>query len=211
MRRDSSHPTSFICERSAEFVLTRRLADLLNGPFPKAVFLQFWGTREGSRIAKSCMGNTPVSLGLVFARRPKIYSPADDTVLIKINSEIFRAAAVAHEYGIPLLTGAPIINNLLDLRMLDRCAWFQLHGDYGDNDDCEICLAIEGTRLLSTLPPYVTGPLPEDKVPAHLKSDRIFTDWEDACTAIMDVKRAAPRAPFGGVYRPFVVVFPEEI
>ncbi len=208
MNRRNEHPTSFICEQSAEYILARRLHDLLLSSGVSPLLLHFSRTREGSRIAAECMNNVRANLAAVFARRPKVRRPKDELVTIKINGGLFNAAAAAEEYGVPLLVGAPLVNDMLSLGMNAPCIWFLLKADH-NQDDVEIRMQIVDASVHSDIPSCIQGPLEDDDIRRLIISSRTLYSWGEIVCAATAVRHAMPSGPYGPLYRPFVVVVPQ--
>ena len=205
MNRRNKHPTSFICEQSAEYILTRRLNDLFSSSIGSPLLLHFSGTREGSRIASECMNNVTANVAVVFARRPKVLKPRDELVTIKINDELFSAAEVAERYDIPLLAGAPVVNDMLSLGMNAPCIWFQLKADHHQGD-IEIHIQAADGKLQSDTPPCIQGPLADDDICRLITGSRAFCRWDEIVFAATAVRYAMPSGLYGPLYKPFIVV-----
>jgi hypothetical protein len=204
----NEHLTSFICEQSAEYILTRRLNDLLSSSGASPLLLHFCRTREGSRIAAECMNSVKANVAGVFARRPKVRRPRDELVTFKINSELFNAAEVAEEYGIPLLVGAPLVNDMLSLRMSAPCMWFLLKADHNQGD-VEIQIQTADTSVRSEVPSRVHGPLGDDDICDLIIGSRTFCLWDEVICATTAIRHAMPSGLYGPLYKPFTVVVPQ--
>ena len=209
MNRRNTHPTSFICEQSAEYVLTRRLNDLLLSSAASPLLLHFSGTREGSRIAAECMDHVRANVAVVFARRPKVRRPRDEFVTIKINDGLFNAAEAAEKYGVPVLVGAPVVNNMLSLGMNAPCIWFQLKADQNQGH-IEIQIHAADASVHTDTPPYIQGPLADDDICRLITSSRTFCLWDEIVCAVTAVRHAMPSGLYGPLYKPFIVVVPQD-
>ncbi|MBC8465847.1 hypothetical protein H8D57_02375 [bacterium] len=137
--------TSFLSEHSVEFCLTHRLSQLLS-PAYNVTPLYFWRSREGSRIAKECDNGESIRVVAVYARRPKLLSPGDGTVVMKVNEQVILRANYLIEQGIPVFCGVPIIFQILDFSVDSHCAWFQLMSDEV-HEDLEVLIDVKTGAL----------------------------------------------------------------
>lgn len=202
--------TSFICEHTAEYFLTRRIADALLPWFDFAVPIHYWATREGSSIAMQSIADTPIRVVAVYARRPKITAPGADRLVMKINEQLFAAATFAARFGIPLLAGLPLVTQLADLCPEAGCAWFWLTGGTGPGCDVEIVLPVDDPHATVIEDPHIVGPVLEDSLADRVQYLAGTWHWRDA-TRIMHALRnkgMGHHGPFGGGYQPFYVVLP---
>jgi hypothetical protein len=209
VNRRNGHPTSFICEQSAEYILTRRLNDLLLSSAASPLLLHFSGTREGSRIAVECMNNVRANVAVVFARRPKVRRPRDELVTIKINDALFSAAEAAKKYGVPLLVGVPVVNDMLSLGMNAPCIWFQLMVNHNQGD-IEMQIRAADASIHSETPPCIHGPLADNDICRLITSSRTFCLWDEIIRVAAAVRRAMPGGFYGPLYKPFIAVVPQE-
>jgi len=205
-------PISFISEHTAEYVLTRRIVDVLLRSFPRVIPLYFWSGREGSSMAAASMCGRRVRVAAVYARRPKITKPGQKWVLMKINHQLFEAAAIGNQLRCPVFCGIPLVSDLADVTPDTACAWFQMMGTSSPSEDLEIRLSIESLDSTPSHHPTVRGPLPEVQLAACILEQTEIMNWEVAVDTMKETRsagRSGFRFPFGGGYQPFFVVIPE--
>jgi len=208
MKKNRYKPTSFICEHTAEYILTGKLRDLFKLHHLNPFLLYFSGNREGSKIAKICMTNISAKICFVFARRPKIRFPRDETVTLKVNRELFIATEIAEKYAIPVLVGAPLVNELKNLTDEAPCVWFCLNSRGFTARDIEFKISILNSEVGIELPPEVRGPLNENEIPKVLMKSPIFSDWQEIVNIAMEIKKGEFYRFFGSLYKPFIIVLP---
>ncbi len=209
-------PTSFISEHSAEFALVPAAVRALSAADERVVPLYFWKSREGSSMGVRCGPEGSVRVAAMFARRPKVLSPDQDHVLVKLNDMLFAAASFLAEVGIPTFAGVPLASSMAALACHIRVAWLGLLPTVRDPSDVEIVINAESGRCEDTLPPFIQA-LPTDDelrefVAAH--SERI--PWRRAPDAMRGNPILAPSVTafvqrfrggfFGPSYKPVYLV-----
>lgn len=205
--------TSFVNERSVEYVLVNCLVAILAQEHRTLIPIFFWKTREGSKIAAQGMLGQHVRLLTVFARRPKVLAPCAKTVLMKVNSTLFDAAATASTYGCPVLSGVPLTSSLLTFTIDVPCSWFRLKPAHFDkNADAEVVeLLMDGT-VASDLVTSLEGPLDTREILRIARTDATTLSWDEAVEAMTSIRRSSTpnrRWLFGGTaYRPFFLLIP---
>lgn len=120
-------PVSYICERTAEYVLIPELIKYLKERYSFVTPIYPWMTRELSRFSREMHGATSLRMLGLYARRPKIMTGDDNSIYIKINREIVMASAVARDFGIPMIAGCPLARNLIELGSCDKFLWVDLN------------------------------------------------------------------------------------
>lgn len=118
--------SSFISERSAEYILIPKFHDILSIISNKLTPIYFWTTREGASLSKESFKNKPVYIIAFYARRPKMRSVDSETIEVKFNGELFERSKYLFENGIPTFSGVPLISKLDELRLGANCKWFSI-------------------------------------------------------------------------------------
>lgn len=121
-----SKSTSFICERTAEYVLIPKLKQILQKEYEFVTPIFPWITREGSNISKEVHENENYRILGLYPRRPKLANARSTRIHIKVNHEIILGAESALEHGIPVVAGCPIANNFWTLGSEPNCIWIKL-------------------------------------------------------------------------------------
>ncbi len=203
--------TSFVNERSVEYVLVNHLVAVLTQEHRTLIPIFFWKTREGSRIATQGMLGQHVRLLTVFARRPKVLQPFAQTVFMKVNSELLDAAVAASTYGSPVLAGIPRTSSLLNFTVNVPCSWFLLHpGHRGAIADVEVSVPVDGSAAAGVGAP-VEGPLGTGEI-LRITGTATSISWDEAVEAMTAIRKSSSPGGywrFGGTgYRPFFVLIP---
>ncbi|NQT93803.1 MAG: hypothetical protein HQ559_13675 [Lentisphaerae bacterium] len=203
-------PTSFMSEHTAEYALVPDLVAQLAERFPTIIPLYFWATREGSRVGRESLIDAPVRVVAAFARRPKVFDPGDERILVKINDVLFAAAQAGEQVGIPVLAGVPLVNSLVEFSTGVRCAWFHIAATPSSAWEAEFWIPVSGEEGINhlELPQGVAGPLTGADVVDAVDSQCRDLCWEEALYAMRHVKSAGgyQHPLFGGGYRPFFLM-----
>lgn len=129
---------SFMSERSAELVLVPRLIEVMEAEGHVVTPLHCWASREGSRMSLACdEGEMLLTLAL-FARRPKVLSPQDPSLVVKFNSVLYEQADILSRSGITVVAGVPCVTSLMKFDVHAKCVWFALSGGYSEDFVYEI-------------------------------------------------------------------------
>ncbi|MNW44343.1 hypothetical protein D3C74_215730 [compost metagenome] len=118
--------SSFLSERSAEYVLIPKFYESLLRISNRITPIYFWATREGASYSKSAFKGRSIAIVALYARRPKIQSVDSEVIELKFNSELFARTAYLASNGISVFAGAPLITKLEDLNLEADCKWFTL-------------------------------------------------------------------------------------
>ncbi|MDH3973337.1 MAG: hypothetical protein OEV42_03565 [Deltaproteobacteria bacterium] len=130
--------TSFICERTAEYVLIPALKQILQKKYEFVTPIFPWITREGSNISKAVHEKEKFHIVGLYPRRPKLANAEGTEIHIKINREIIAGAKSALEHGIPVVAGCPLANNFETLGSEPDCIWFNLYESTSENYHIEM-------------------------------------------------------------------------
>lgn len=200
--------TSFICEHTAEYLLTRSIVDLLLPHFEWVIPVYFWNSREGASMAMQSMANKSVRIVPVYARRPKIKAPGQDHVLMKINYHIFEAAAIADRFGFPMFAGLPLITDFAGLSPDAKCAWFRIHEPSNiDFMDYELVVTIKDFGNTTSHQSENVLRITEESLSEHIRRAAKTWSWEDAIKIIYLIKRKGMGDRlFGNGYQPFFII-----
>ena len=188
-------PISYICERSAEYVLIPELVRKLKEKYSFVTPIYPWMTREGSRFSKEHHAAVRFKVLGLYARRPKI-SNSDDLISVKINQEIVISAAVGYRLGIPMIAGCPLARNLIELGRCDRFLWVDLKKV--SSSDVDFTILVDGSSHRGCFEKYVIGDL-EDV----LRSVELDAREIDLSTLVEYVKTITMAGKGSGAYHPF--------
>ena len=130
--------TSFICERTAEYVLIPALKQILQKQYEFVTPIFPWITREGSNISKAVHEKEKFQILGLYPRCPKLANVEGTEIHIKINREIIAGAKSALEHGIPVIAGCPLANNFETLGSEPDCIWFNLCESTSENYHIEM-------------------------------------------------------------------------
>ncbi|MBN2541292.1 hypothetical protein JXI42_00340 [bacterium] len=85
--------------------------------------LYFWRTREGSSIARACPDEGIKAIA-AYARRPKITTPGDNEIVMKINDYVLSCAGYLANHGITVFCAVPLVSSLTEYNIDSPCSWF---------------------------------------------------------------------------------------
>lgn len=197
---------SFLSEHSAEYILVPRIVSYLKPHFRCVIPIYFWSTREGSSIAGACEPTQPVRVINIFARRPKVSTPNQESIEVKFNQPLFQIARLASTFGISTLAGVPIASSIFDISLDTECAFFEL---FDSEEDFSISLSVSGNVFFR---PPNSGALdlirnPEDLLERVLKKC-VSSDWRNMMENLRELRRTGYNAGYGhpvfsAAYRPF--------
>jgi hypothetical protein len=176
--------TSFICEHSAEFILVPNLCQLFSEHDKNLIPLHFWKTREGSSKSIRCDDHKPLRLIAMYARRPKIRIPNQNSITVKINYDIFEHALYLQDNNIPTIIGVPCVSSVLELKFGCSCSWFSLIPDKNSCHDAELTIDIQSRKCDSKLPLGVHGPLNDHELLSLFNKSRKFVSWQEAVNVL---------------------------
>ena len=115
--------SSFVCERSVEYVVCGNIVAKLDPSFGKILPFYFWSNREGGVAASRAMENISGRLISIFARRPKI-EKGEGRFFMKINEPVMEYARESSRQGIPVFFGMPDIISLRHFAWGCECIWY---------------------------------------------------------------------------------------
>jgi hypothetical protein len=198
-------PMSFMNEHSAEFILVPDLVSVLAPAFERVIPTYLWLNREGGRLARECLGNRSVRVVTAYARRPKVLHAGDCTVTIRVNPELYEAAAKGAERGSPVLAGVPVVNSLEDLALGVSCRWLLLDPKpkRGLQEDVRLDAATGKAELLTGLSEMSATDLVRTALAARPMA------WHEAVETMRsfrELDEAGSRWWWRPVYRPFHLI-----
>jgi hypothetical protein len=122
----AKNSTSFMNERSLEYVVVPELIKILsvNGNLVAPIF--FWKSREGEARSASAHNGRIVRVIALFARRPKI-NEDPNIVIGKINWQLINFAIEANSFGIPSVAAFCAGRSLFEIDPA-RAHWIALWG-----------------------------------------------------------------------------------
>ncbi len=190
-------PISYICERSAEYVLIPELVRKFRERYSFVTPIYPWMTREGSRFSREQNAGAEFRVLGVYARRPKFLKLNDNLIHVKINQEIVVSAAVGRSLGIPMIAGCPLARNIKELGSCSDYIWVDLKNIPSSEGDFTIL--VDGiSQYEGCYSDYVIGDL-EDVLEAVELEARCL----DFNTLIDSIKNISTAGKGGGVYHPF--------
>lgn len=200
--------TSFISERTAEYVVVPSMAKILSNAYGKVIPLFFWVSREGGNVSKNSF-NEMVRVVALYARRPKLNHVFDDNIQIKFNQILFDRRDFFYEKGITTLCGAPICNSLSSFAYETSIKWFYLkaHGN-------ETTIDFEINNLSRKITNENVVILNENEVLEIVKNESQLMRWDDAINTIRELKNRGKQYArwgyvsglFGDLYKPVFLV-----
>jgi hypothetical protein len=159
------------------------------------------------------MQGRPVKIIAAYARRPKVKEPGQGWLLVKINSQLFQAAAFGQRFGIPVFAGVPLVTSLSSFRLGVPCCWFGLSPKCPSEPDREFRLSLADPTAQRSSGSNIIGPLCQDEIIRVVEDHARAQSWEDASLFIREINRSTaqflPPAFLAG-YRPFLLVIPLE-
>jgi len=195
--------TSFLSEHSVEYCLVYRLNQLMS-PRWNVIPLFFWRSREGSTISKMCDRGEQIRVMAVYARRPKLSSPGDDAIIMKVNDHVFSRANYLTMQGIPVFCGVPLVSRVLDFRMDSPCAWFYLASKNTYIDE-ELLLDVKTGAVRSRTDGSSIEPVDEHRIASIIEKSISPMKLSDAIQKLNFKEGEGLRVrfpPFGGIYKP---------
>jgi len=210
------YPTSFMSERTAEYVLVSDLVRRLSPAFPNTIPMFFWATREGNRTAIQLMSDLRFRLVMCFARRPKVEYAGADRIFMKINPELVHYCKASAALNIPVLVGLPMVTSLSSLRLNSPCHWFNLMKfECANRPEFYVEVAPDGEPTLYGSNEKLAGPLTDLEIEEVVRNSPLLT-WSRAVEHLRDVRRTVSayamenygyvRFPFFGGYKPFLLL-----
>jgi len=200
-------PKSFISEHSAEYILVPKLVDMMEHYFSKVIPVYFWSTREGSAIARACRPLEKVRIIRVFARRPKINVPNQESIEVKFNQSLFENTDLTTSLGIPTFAGVPLASSILDLSFNTECAWFELKEP---EKDIVYELSLDAKIIKkSSISSSIEGPIDEIQLIDKIATKSCPMEWHKALDNLRILRRIMRRGFWFGAggYRPFYILF----
>lgn len=172
--------------------------------------MYYWTTREGNAVARALHAGRYLRVLAIFARRPKV--GRGQVIHGKLNSELYRFARQAHEFGIPTFAGYPAVRNIFELGRDFRTIWFPLDEPGCEDVHFQIDMSIPNQAPMC----LECGPL--NTLDLEDLGDAIegasILSWKEAMTAIGSTRNAqriggAGEYFWGGSpYAPVYVVVP---
>ena len=199
----SPERSSFMGEHTAEFSVVAELSVVFHRCGFSVIPFFYWADREGGNMSSNCDDGSPIHILAVYPRRPKVLSPGDDVIEMKINQVIFEHARLLHRFGIVVAAAVPRVSSIWSLADAPACSWFLIDGHNTLEGDASVMIALSG-HCESETPPGVRGPLTDGSLIA-LVTASAHLRWAEALGMIREGRpNNAGRSlfPFGGRYRP---------
>lgn len=210
--RPNMKEISFMSEHTAEYAVVPDLSATLSGRYSRIIPVYFWSTREGSRVGCESGSDRPFRVVAAFARRPKVAHAGSESIVVKVNEILFSTAHLGTYFGVPILAGVPMINDLHDFFVGASCSWFHITSQSELNVDREFRLSLEGEVQNGSLPTGIAGPLSKTEIVEVVESQCRELDWLSVLDAMRHLKSAGrTRHPiFSCGYRPFFMVITDD-
>lgn len=203
-------PTSFMSERTAEYALVYDLIRHIRVVSPRVIPMCFWSTQEGARTAEESMRSRRVRIIAAYARRPKVLYSDQPRILVKINAPLFTGAAEGLKFGIPVLTGVPLVTALSGFSIGVPCSWFHLTPNPSRHNDSEFLIPVSDQPLSALIfESSISGPLTDAQIGDLVKSETREMSWIEATEGMRTIRKAGygyVQIPFAVGYRPFFIV-----
>ena len=116
----------------------------------------------------------------MYARRPKIFDPDQDYILVKINDILFERSYYLRENGIPTIVGVPRVSSIMDLQIGCPCSWFYLYPDGNFKSDIEFTIDIKSNKCDDELPLSIQGPLEDEELVNLFNKGTLLPSWQYA-------------------------------
>lgn len=178
-----------------------RFCEVLRRKFKSPFAFYFWASREGRPPRSHDVPREPMRLVAVYPRRPKVFREGQEQVM-KINAELFSAAADFRRFGIPTFAACPCATSIFDFADKVEFLWFALRGD-GKETDLE--LEIGCLRKAARVSP-IEGPISDERACQIVSQESRPLAWDEAIEAIRYVRKEKSdrrtALPFLPGYRP---------
>jgi hypothetical protein len=138
------NPTSYICERSAEYALIPELVSKFKTKYEFVTPIYPWISREGSNISRSLHGLKSFKILGLYARRPKLLDEDDPFITVKFSEQIIYGGHMGFELGIPMIAGCPLARNFFELSTCKNFLWADLSKFSIDDIDIQISVDKDG-------------------------------------------------------------------
>ena len=143
----------------------------------------------------------------VYARRPKVCVPSQQSITVKFNGLLFETADALSSVGIPTFAGVPRVSTVLGLRLNTECSWFRISPKSEPAPDIERSVAVSEDRTNDSVQnDGVIGPMSKGKILEIVRDECRPMHWEEAILVIRHT-RSNPQAqsgyPFFSGYKPF--------
>ncbi|WP_131828057.1 hypothetical protein [Salinivibrio kushneri] len=143
------NPTSFVCERSAEYMLVPQVIEALRNKFRYVVPIYPWISREGGKISKLVNGSYAFKVLGLYPRRPKLL-PNDERIIVKFSEQIIYGAKAGQELGIPIIAGCPLAKSFWELSECEDFLWADL-AEF-NTDDIDYCAVVNARGVIAEEP-----------------------------------------------------------
>lgn len=199
--------TSCFCEHTAEFVIVSRIRALLEPKYGNVVPVYFWKSREGNIFSNLIHEGMKLRILAVFPRRPKLKTPYSETIITKINTELYEYSQAARLVGIPTIAGVPLVNSISKLLESSTIIWTHLIEEILEDVHFEIKLKTK--EIISVWPnKHKLETIDEEDIPVIVEKHSKHLVWRDAVENIYSLasqryKNEYYRRPFFfGGYKP---------
>lgn len=143
------NPTSFICERSAEYILIPQVIEALRSKFRYVVPIYPWISREGGNISKLVNSSCSFKVLGLYPRRPKLL-PNNEEIIVKFSEQIIYGAKASQALGIPIIAGCPLAKSFWELSECKSFLWANL-AEFSI-DDIDYCAVVNAHGLMKDEP-----------------------------------------------------------
>jgi hypothetical protein len=192
---------SCVSEHTIEYYLVPSFSKLLATTFKSTIAFYFLATREGVRPARYARATARMRLTAVYPRRPKLQA-GKDQYLMKINAQVFCAAAGLTRLGVPVFAGFPRVHTVYDFAVDPDFLWFALRGTADEPDREFIFDTVPNPNESNGL----EGPLSDQEI-CRVVEKAAPVSWQQAVACINEVRREQmsqgyPEGLFQHQYKP---------
>jgi len=193
--------SSFLSERSTEYVLIPKFCENLHRISKKITPIFFWSTREGAIHSKASFKDKSVIIIAFYARRPKVPNVSSELIELKFNSELFARAEYLSGNGIPVFAGTPLVSKLDEFHLGVSCKWFNILPDRFQSDQY---VFLDGTGSVIGQSSNSILEVTTNEIINIIKNNSREVTWNAAIEIIKSNKYSNHnnRWYFGGGYKP---------
>lgn len=206
---NNRYSIGFICEHTAGYFLVPKFCSIFADLFDKVIPIYFHSGREGSSMTHSCFKDYKMKIVGMYPRRPKVFSPDQNSIEVKINYGLIEAAKIAEDYNIALFAGVPLISNILELNFNLICKWFFLNPKNKEVGDVFFSINIKSSTVIHTFPPSTQIPIiNETQVIHYTNSCTKEMNWQTAVEAIKSIRKQYRYSYYSyfGQYKPIFLI-----
>lgn len=209
--------SSFINEHTVEYYLVPRICKALSSSKYQAVPFYYWKTRESANMSKLSDQGNMARLIVVYARRPKVDSPGQKEIIVKINHSLFLTSLEFKKYDVPVFAGVPLASSIMELSLDLPCSWFHLNSEQIPDDDLIFSISNKRKSLSDEIVSYVKN-IDENNLFEFIINRSTTNTWMEWIEIINEVSWKIqeendffnPFFQWLGIYKPFYIALFEK-